>query len=134
VTKIDQMADYERALARLPNWMILLGAIGTAIAARRAGISGAAGFLLGAIAAWVNLRLIERGVNRIVRLTAAEPGKMHTGGGIRIFVQFAIFATLAFVILRFTGFNLMAALLGFMVCPGAAVVEIVYELITYGHS
>jgi hypothetical protein len=28
----------------------------------------------------------------------------------------------------------MAALLGFLVCPAAALVEIVYELFTYGHS
>ena len=127
-------ADYERAVARLPNWMALLGVIGTALSARYAGLSGAAGFLIGAVAAWLNLRLIERGVNRIVRLVAAQPGTVSGGSGVRIFIQFAIFATLAFVILRFTGFNLMAALLGFLVCPAAAIMEIVYELFTYGHS
>jgi ATP synthase I chain len=127
-------ADYERALGRLPNWMILLGTIGTALAARYAGISGAVGFLTGALAAWLNLRLIERGVDRIVRLVGAQPGKARGGSGVWMFVQFFIFGTLAFVILRFTGFNLMAALFGFLVCPAAAIVEIVYELITYGHS
>ena len=127
-------ADYERALARLPNWMAVLGVIGTGLAARYAGLSGAAGFLLGSVAAWLNLRMIERGVNRIVRLTAAEPGTASTGSGVRLFIQFAIFATLTFVILKFIGFNLMAALLGFLVCPAAAVIEIVYELFTYGHS
>lgn len=127
-------ADYERALARLPKWMAVLCVLGTGLAARYAGLSGAAGFLLGSVAAWLNLRLIERGVNRIVRLVAAEPGTVSTGSGVRLFLQFAVFATLAFVILRFTGFNLMAALLGFLVCPAAAVMEIVYELFTYGHS
>jgi hypothetical protein len=130
-------ADYDRALARLPQWMILLGIIGTGVAGRYAGISGAAGFLIGVVAAWLNLRLIERGVNRIVRLVALShpaPGKVRTGSGIRIFVQFAVLGTLAFVILRFTGFNLVAALLGFLVCPAAALMEMVYELITYGHS
>lgn len=127
-------ADYERALARLPNWMLVLGVIGTIAAGRYAGISAAAGFLIGAAAAWLNLRLIERGVNRIVRLTSSEPGSVRSASGVWIFVQFAIFGTLAFVILRFTGFNLMAALLGFLVCPAAAVIEIVYELFTYGHS
>jgi hypothetical protein len=127
-------ADYERALARLPNWMLALAVIGIPVAGRHAGLSGAAGFLIGAVAAWLNLKLIERGVNRIVRLTAAEPGKIRAGSGIGIFAQFVVFATLAFVILRFTGFNLMAALLGFLVCPAAAVIEIVYELLTYGHS
>lgn len=126
--------DYERALARLPKWMALLGVLGTGLAARYAGLSGAAGFLLGAAAAWLNLRLIERAVNRIVRLTSADPGTVKQGSGVRIFVQFAIFATFAFVILRFTGFNLMAALLGFLVCPAAAILEIVYEIFTYGHS
>jgi hypothetical protein len=127
-------ADYERAIARLPNWMAVLGVIGTGLAARYAGLSGAAGFLLGSVAAWLNLRMIERGVNRIVRLTAAEPGTVTKGSGVRLFIQFAVFATIAFVILRFTGFNLMAALLGFLVCPAAVVMEIVYELFTYGHS
>jgi ATP synthase I chain len=127
-------ADYERALARLPNWMVVLGVIGTGFAAHYAGLSGAAGFLLGSVAAWLNLRMIERGVNRIVRLTAAEPGTVTKGSGVRLFIQFFIFVALAFVILRFTGFNLMAAMLGFLVCPAAAILEMVYELFTYGHS
>ena len=114
--------------------MALLGVIGAALAARYAGLSGASGFLLGSVAAWLNLRMIERGVNRIVRLTAAEPGTVTSGSGIGIFIQFVIFATIAFVILRFTGFNLKAAICGFLVCPAAAVVEIVYGLFTYGHS
>lgn len=127
-------ADYDRALARLPNWMAALGIIGTAAAARYAGLSGAAGFFLGAIAAWLNLRLIERAVDRILRAASASPGRVRAGSGVRIFAQFAVFAAIAFVILRFTGFNLMAALLGFLVCPAAALVEILYELFTYGHS
>jgi hypothetical protein len=126
--------NYERALARLPQWMMLLGVVGTGVAVRYAGISGAAGFLIGVVAAWLNLRLIERGVNRIVRLVSAAPGKVRTGSGIRIFIQFAVLGGLALVILRFTGFNLVAALLGFLVCPAAALMEMVYELITYGHS
>jgi hypothetical protein len=127
-------AGYERALARLPNWMAVLGLIGTVVAFRLTGASGGAGFLLGAMAAWLNLRLIERGVDRIIRMTTAAPGKVRAGSGVRMFAQFAVFAAIAFVILRFTGFNLMAALLGFLVCPAAALVEIVYELFTYGHS
>jgi len=127
-------ADYERALARLPNWMLFLAVIGAGIAGRRAGLAGFAGFAVGATAAWLNLRLIERGVNRIVRLTAAEPGTVRTGSGVRIFVQFAACAILVFVILRFTGFSLMAALFGFLVCPAAVIMEIVYELIAYGHT
>ena len=111
-----------------------MGVIGTGFAVRYAGISGAVGFLIGVMAAWLNLRLIERGVDRLVHLVAAQPGKARRGSGVRIFIQFAVFGTLAFVILRFTGFNLMAALLGFLVCPAAAILEIVYALFFYGHS
>ena len=125
--------DYERALARLPKWMLVLGIIGTGVAARRVGISGAAGFLLGAGAAWFNLKLLERAVDGMLRKMAAEPGKVGTASGVRIFVQFVVFATIAFVILRFTGFNLMAALLGFLVCPVAVLAEIVYELFSVNH-
>jgi hypothetical protein len=114
--------------------MILLIAVGFPFVLRRFGLSGAAGFLLGAAAAWLNLRLIERGVDRIVHLVAAEPEKRRGGRGVWIFVQFAGFGALAFVILRFTDFSLVAALFGFLVCPAAAILEIVYELITYGHS
>ena len=123
-------ADYDRALARLPRWMMLLGIVGAGVADRYAGKSGVAGFLIGVVAAGLNLRMIERGVNRIV----PEKVRTGTGSGIRIFVQFALLGTLAFVILRFTGFNLAAALAGFLVCPAAVLMEIVYELITYGHS
>ena len=126
--------NYDRALARLPRWMMVLGIVGAGIAGRYAGFSGAAGFLLGAVAAWLNLTLIERAVNRIVRMAGTAPGKVRTGSGIRIFIQFTVLGSLALVILRFTGFNLVAALLGFLVCPAAALIEMVYELITYGHS
>jgi|SRR6185437_5461190 len=127
------MFDYERALARLPNWMILLAILGAIYEFKSAGTKGAAGFLVGATAAWLNFRLIERAVNKIVRLATTEQ-PVQGGRGVGIFLGFVVFGTLAFVILRFTGFSLIAALLGFLVCPAAAIAEIAYELITYGHS
>lgn len=127
------MFDYERALARLPNWMLLLAILGAIYEFRSTGTKGAAGFLIGAVAAWLNFRLIERAVNKIVRLASTEQ-PVRAGRGVGIYLGFVVFGTLAFVILRVTGFSLNAALLGFLVCPAAAVVEIAYELITYGHS
>jgi len=123
--------DYEKALTRIPTWMAVIAVPGIILSEKYAGIGGAAGFTLGAAAAWLNLRLIVRAVNRIVRLTAAEPAQVKTKTGIRVFLEFVVFATIAFVILKFTGFNLKAAMLGFLVCPAAAIVEIVYELFTY---
>lgn len=127
------MFDYERALARLPNWMLLLAILGAIYEFKSAGTKSAAGFLIGAVAAWLNFRLIERAVNKIVRLASTEQ-PVRAGRGVGIYLGFVVFGALAFVTLRVTGFSLMAALLGFLVCPAAAVVEIAYELITYGHS
>jgi hypothetical protein len=131
------MFDYERALARLPNWMLLLAILGASYEFKSAGPKGAAGFVIGAAAAWLNFRLIERAVNKIVRLSTEQGHSgqpVRAGTGVRIFLGFVVFGTLAFVTLRFTGFSLNAALLGFLVCPAAALAEIAYELITYGHS
>jgi hypothetical protein len=111
--------------------MAVITLIGAPIVFRKAGPGAMSGFLLGAAAAWLNLRLIERAVNRIVRLAAAQPERVRVKSGVRVFAEFAAFAALAFVILRFTGFSLKAALLGFFVCPAAAIAEILYELFTY---
>ena len=40
----------------------------------------------------------------------------------------------AFVILRISGFSVLAVLCGFLVCPAAVILEIVYELLKYEHS
>ena len=121
--------DYDRAIARLPLWMLCVTIAGEPFAFRYAGIAGALGFLAGAVAAHINLRLIERAVNRIIRMAALPGETVKTSSGVRIYIEFIIFAGLAFAILRFTGFNLIAALCGFLVCPVAAVLEIVYELL-----
>jgi hypothetical protein len=123
--------DYDRALRRIPSWMAAITLIGAPIAFKIAGAGAMSGFLLGAAAAWLNLRLIVRAANRIVRLSSAQPEKVRTKTGFRVFAEFAVFATVAFVILRFTGFSLKAAMLGFFVCPAAAIAEIVYGLFTY---
>ena len=124
-------ADFDRAIGRIPSWMAVITLIGAPIVFRKAGAGAMSGFLLGAAAAWLNLLLIERAVNRIVRLAATQPERVRVKSGVRVFAEFAAFAALAFVILRFTGFSLKAALLGFFVCPAAAIAEILYELFTY---
>ncbi|HVW10094.1 MAG TPA: hypothetical protein VHC90_16005 [Bryobacteraceae bacterium] len=111
--------------------MAVIALIGAPIAFRKAGVGGMSGFLLGAAAGWLNLRLILRAVNRIVRLASAQPEKVRTKTGFRVFGEFALFAALAFVILKYTGFSLKAAMLGFLVCPAATIAEIVYGLFTY---
>lgn len=132
-------APFEKAIARLPRWILLLALAGTAIAAGLFGMAAAGGFLAGSIAAWANLRMIERTVNRVARAAgenAVGPDTAKPGGrtGVWLLIQFTGLVLGAFVILKYSGFSMAAAFCGFLVCPAAAVVEIIFELVTYDHS
>jgi len=130
--------DFDKGIARIPGLILALGAVGTGVSGWFGGFPYAAAFFAGAGAAYFNFRLLERFVNRLGELaaeaaktTSAKPPK---ASGVCVFIQFALFVLGAFVILRISGFNVLAALYGFLVCPAAVIVEIFYELITYGHS
>jgi hypothetical protein len=126
--------DLDKGIARVPVLIAALGLVGGCVAWPVAGIGWAVAFFVGAVAAYFNFRLLEHFVNRLGRLAAEEPGKPPKVSGVMLFIQFAVFVTGAFVIIRFSGFNVVAALCGFLVCPAAVMVEILYELFTYGHS
>ena len=125
-------ARIERALARLPRWILLLSLAGVILAGVFLGLAVAGGFLAGSIAAYFNLWLVERAVNRITGTTAVrKPGQR---AGIWLYIQFAALVSGVVVILRYSGFSMVAALCGFFVCPAAVLLEIVYELVAYEHS
>jgi len=129
------VGGFEQAIARMPRWILALAVVGTAVAGIFLGGAVAGGFLMGSIAAYVNFRMIERAVNRAARLSM-EPGTKPPGKGtgVWVLIQFGGLILGAFVILRSSGFSLTAAICGFFVCPAAALIEIVYELVTYDHS
>ena len=127
-------ADLDRAVVRVPLLIAVLGFIGAGVAWHYGGLPFATAFLIGAVAAYFNFRLIERFVDRLLRTLAAEPRKPLRAAGLRLFLQLALFIAGAFVILRFSGFNIVVALFGFLVCPAAVMLEAVYYLLTYGHS
>jgi hypothetical protein len=127
--------DLHRALQRVPLLIALFGLIGSAVAWRYGGFSGAVAFLVGAVAAFFNFRLIERFVARLVGAMAENPAKRPRFAGLRLFLQLALFLAGTFVILRFTGFSMVVAVYGFLVCPAAVMIEAIYYLIlTYGHT
>ena len=124
--------NFDEGIARVPKFILVLGVIGTLVAGRMGGLAWASAFFIGAGAAYFNFRLIERAVDRMGKLAGAE--RPRKASGMLMFLQFAIFVIAAFVILRVSGFNLMVALGGFLVCPAAVLVEIFYELLTYEHT
>lgn len=128
-------ADLNQALVRVPALIGILGVIGAGVAWYFGGLPYASAFLVGAIAAYFNFRLVERFVKRLLRTLASQPEKPPKAAGLMLFLQLALFVTGAFVILRFTGFNIVVALYGFLVCPAAVMLEAIYYLLlTYGHS
>jgi hypothetical protein len=127
------LTGFDEGIARLPKWMLGLGLVGTGLTGQFFGLAAAAGFLLGAGGAYVNLRLIERFVDKLGRLAMADKTPPKTRG-VWLLIQFLGLVTGAFVILKVTGFNIVAALCGFLALPAAVLLEILYELLTYGHS
>jgi hypothetical protein len=130
--------DFDKGIVRIPGLIALLGAVGTAAAGWMGGLADAGAFFIGAGAAYFNFRLLERFVNRLGELAAqaaksALP-KPVKASGVRVFIQFGLLVLGVFVILRISGFNLVVALYGFLVCPAAVMIEIFYELLTYEHS
>jgi hypothetical protein len=123
--------DFDKGIARIPWWIVGLGVAGTGAAAWKGGWPYAGAFFVGAGAAYFNFRLLERVVNRLGQLVAARPGKLPRAPGLRMFIQIALFVVGAFVILHLSGFNVVWAFSGFLVCPAAVILEIVYELLTY---
>jgi hypothetical protein len=128
-------ADLEQAIVRVPMLIAVLGLIGAGVAWHFGGLPYAGSFLAGAGAAYLNFRLIERFVKRLLRALSAEPLKPPKAAGFRLFLQLSLFVLAAFVILRFSGLNVVVALYGFLVCPAAVLLEAIYYLVlTYGHS
>jgi hypothetical protein len=126
--------DIDRAIARVPKWMAGLGLLGTGLAGRLGGTPYAGSFLAGVAAALLNFWLIERFVNRLGESTMAGQRTPLASTSFRLSIRFLFIALGAFVILRFTGINIVAGMCGFLVCPAAVMLEILYELLTYGHS
>jgi hypothetical protein len=126
----------EAAIARLPRWMLGLAVVGTLIVTVVWGLRSGGGFLLGSLGAWVNLRLLIRAVDRIGLLALHGNTKdlRPAQSGVVVFIQLMALVLGAFVILRISGFNKIAVLCGFLVCPAAVILEILYELLKYDHS
>jgi len=122
-------ANLEQAIVRVPLLIAVLGLIGAGVAWHFGGLPYASAFLAGAVAAYLNFRLIERLVNRLLRALAAEPRKPPKAAGFRLFLQLSLFVLAAFVILRFSGINIVVALYGFLVCPAAVMLEAIYYLL-----
>jgi hypothetical protein len=123
--------DFSRAIDRLPHWIAVLAVCGTVFSLFRFGLPVAGGYLLGSVAAWVNLWLVVRVAKRIT--TPDSEVRAGGGAGWKLFFQFAALLMGSFVIIYVSGFSKAAAFCGLFVCPAAVMLEMVYELFTLKH-
>jgi hypothetical protein len=122
---------FGRALTRIYRWLILLGAAGAAAVCWNWGWKSAAGFLLGALFALLNLRWLDQLVETVVREDAGKPKRRLV---FWLSVRYLVFAAGAYVMMRFLGVSLLAPLAGMLMAAGAVVLEILYELILYART
>ncbi len=114
---------YARAMRRASRLMLALGAAGAAAAFAWRGWTWGAGFVLGAVASWLNFRWLK--------------GVADSFGGKRPRAYVMVFGTLryvllvasAYAILRYSPISLPAALAGLFVAVAAVIVEAVFELV-----
>ena len=117
---------YARALRRIPLWMALVAALALPLIWWHGGAMWAASFVVGAIGGYWNFVAISRLADRLL------PTVQRTGRPprftLRSLLRLLFIALAAFVIIRFTRINLIAAFMGLFTPIAAVMAEILYEL------
>lgn len=118
---------FERALGRINAIMIALMAAGCLVAPLAAGWRGLAGFFLGSAVSYFYFRWIRE------MAASLAPGGPPPRKRLIVFLalRYAIFGAAGYVIVKYFGISMLAALAGVSVAVAAILIEIVYELI-YG--
>lgn len=122
----------ERAVARIDRWMAYITAAGIIIAFAGGGWPGAVGFLIGAIASFLNFRWLTRLVNALSQAQAGQGKPRWKRYAIIMGLRYLLLCVGAYVILNYTILSLPAALTGLFISVAAVIVEIVFELVYAG--
>jgi hypothetical protein len=120
----------DRALARIHNFMAVLGAAGTVASGLYGGWRWMAGFLLGAGASWINFRWLKQLVNSIGETAAKKTPKTRVA--VFLGMRYLLLAAAGYVILNYSTLSLWAALIGLFVPAAAVILEVLFELIYAG--
>lgn len=122
---------YGRALARIQYLMMVLGGVGLAAAAIYGGWRWSAGYLLGAVASYVNFRWLKQIVSALSDAAASKPPSARVA--VIFGLRYLLLGIGAYAILNFSTLSLAAAFAGLFVSVAAVILEILYEL-TYART
>jgi hypothetical protein len=127
-TPVDDERRYGSALDRMARIMLVLGAAGALGAWCWRGWPAGLGFALGAGASWLNYRWLKQ-----IAEAVGGGGKLRGRTAVLAGLRYLLMAAGAYVILCFSAVSLTAALAGLFVAVGAAIAEILFELM-YGRN
>ena len=120
---------YDRALRRIRLLTLVLGAAGTLTLLTIQGSKAGIGFLLGAALSIVNFQGLEMLANALGG--TKKPGLL---AGLFIGLRYILLGIALYVIVRILGFAAVPVLAGLLAPFGAALLEILYELIFPVHA
>jgi hypothetical protein len=120
---------YDRALRRIRLLTLVLGAAGTLTLLTIQGSKAGIGFLLGAALSIVNFQGLEMLANALGG--TKKPGLL---AGLFIGLRYILLGIALYVIVRILGFAAVPVLAGLLAPFGAAILEILYELIFPVHA
>ena len=120
---------YDRALRRIWALTLVLGAGGAFALLALRGSRTALGFLLGAALSILNFRGLEMLVNALGG--SRKPGLL---AALFMGLRYLLAGITLYVIVKLLGFQPVPVLAGLLVPFGAAVLEILYELIFPAHA
>ena len=120
---------YGSAVARIRNFMLVLGPVLCAAAWAEFGLRAATGFLLGCVIAYLNFQWLKSGVSGLAdRVT--DTAKPQSGRGIvaRFLIRYVLLGLAAYAILTSFPASLRGLLAGLFLPVAAIVCEAFYEL------
>ena len=122
--------DPDLAVGRISRLTLILTASGAAIYFAMAGWRGGCGFLLGAIASYLNFRWLKRTVNALGETVGGKPPRAWVA--VVLGLRYLLLGLGAYAILKYSEISLTAALVGLFVSTAAVILEILIELIYAG--
>ncbi len=114
---------FERALERIAKVAFAIAAGGVIGVTVWKGWTWGAGFAIGAVASWLNFRLLKQIVDALGRTRPVRKRLVMMAG-----LRYALLGGGAYVILHYSPVSVTAALLGLFVAVAAVIVEICFEL------
>jgi hypothetical protein len=114
---------FERALERIARAAIAIAGGGAIAVTVWKGWAWGAGFAIGAVASWLNFRLLKQIVDALGRTRPVRKRLVAMAG-----LRYALLGGGAYVILHYSPVSVTAVLLGLFVAVAAVIVEICFEL------